>query len=54
LDGLLDDQLILIAPVTWGVRGSMNFWGWTEMEANVIHNEKIVFTITDQEMPRNS
>jgi len=51
LDGSLDDRLILIAPVTWGVRGAMNGWGWTEMTANHVSSERIVFTITDQEMP---
>jgi hypothetical protein len=29
----------------------MNGWSWTEMEADHESNEKIVFTIADQEMP---
>ena len=44
-EGDLDDKLILVAPVKWGVRGVNGDWGWKEMEASAFNKEKMTYTI---------
>lgn len=48
----LKEAQIIVAPVKWGVRGSMNSWGFTAMdlkeEAGVL-----VYTIKDCDLPAN-
>ncbi|MDR2041547.1 MAG: SusF/SusE family outer membrane protein [Tannerella sp.] len=46
-DNLLSDKLILIAPVTWGVRGAMNDWGFTEFPAPTFNKTTLTYTLTD-------
>ena len=42
----LSDAQILLCPVTWGVRGEMNSWGFTELKATEAKNEGITYTLT--------
>ena len=49
----LDDALILVAPVEWGVRGGMNNWGWTKMEATPASNNGITYVCSQQELGNN-
>lgn len=43
---------IILAPVAWGVRGTMNGWGFTEMEQKE-ENGTIIFTAKNCELPAN-
>lgn len=49
----LDDALILVAPVQWGVRGGMNNWGFSALEATAPSNDGITYTLTGQELGNN-
>lgn len=49
----LAEAQIIVAPVEWGVRGAMNGWGFTKMEATAFTNEGITYTIKDANMPKN-
>ncbi|MBO4475407.1 MAG: SusF/SusE family outer membrane protein [Bacteroidales bacterium] len=51
-DKLLNDAQILVSPVTWGVRGGMNSWGFTAMEATAPSNDGITYTISGQELAK--
>jgi hypothetical protein len=51
--GDLANAQIIVAPVEWGVRGAMNGWGFTKMEATEFSNEGITYTIKDAEMSKN-
>ena len=46
----LADAQILLCPVTMGVRGGMNSWGFTALEATEAKNEGITFTLTGQKL----
>lgn len=48
----LKNAQIILSPVTWGVRGAMNGWGFTEMEAKE-ENGGITFTVKDADMSAN-
>ncbi len=48
--GDLDDAQIVVCPVTMGVRGGMNSWGFTALEATAASNDGITFTAKDQEL----
>ena len=52
-DKLLSDAQILVSPVTWGVRGGMNNWGFTALEATAPSNDGITYTISGQELGNN-
>lgn len=43
----LNTALIIVAPAKWGVRGAMNSWGYTEMEASEFNTKKITYTLRD-------
>ncbi len=47
-NGDLSDQPIVIAPVTWGVRGGMNSWGFTDGTATAFNKTTMTFTWTEQ------
>lgn len=52
-NGDLTDQLIVIAPVTWGVRGGMNGWGSTDGTATAFSADDkttMTFTWTEQSL----
>lgn len=46
----LTDAQILLCPVTMGVRGGMNGWGFTALEATEAKNEGITFTLSGQKL----
>ena len=46
----LADAQILLCPVTWGVRGGMNGWGFTPLEATAASNDGITYTLTGQSL----
>ena len=46
-------QQIIVAPVTWGVRGAMNGWGVTNFEKGTPSNAGYTMTLTDQKVPAN-
>ena len=48
--GDLDDAQIVLCPVTMGVRGGMNSWGFDALEASTPSNDGITFTLSGQEM----
>lgn len=50
LKGDLAEPQILIAPVTFGLRGGMNSWGFTEMEASTFNKESMTFTVKGVEI----
>ena len=50
LDGSLEDKLILVAPVEWGVRGGMNGWGFTAGTRTEFNKTTMTYTWTDQEL----
>ena len=53
LDGSLEDKLILIAPVEWGVRGGMNGWGFTAFpEPAKYSNDGITWVLEDQSLAK--
>lgn len=46
----LTEAQILVAPVEWGVRGNMNGWGFTKMEATPASNDGITYVCSGQEL----
>ena len=46
----LDNAQIVLCPVTMGVRGGMNSWGFTELQATEPSNEGITFTLSGQKL----
>ena len=50
LNNDLDDAQILVSPVTYGVRGGMNSWGFTALEATAPKNDGITYTLTGQKL----
>ena len=48
----IDDAQIVLCPVTLGVRGGMNSWGFTPLEATEASNEGITFTLSGQELAK--
>ena len=44
LDGSLEDKLILVAPVEWGVRGGMNGWGFTAGTRSEFNKTTMTYT----------
>ena len=46
----LSEAQILVAPVEWGVRGNMNSWGFTKMEATPASNSGITYVCSGQEL----
>lgn len=53
LDGNLDNAQILVSEVTWGVRGGMNNWGFTALNATDPSNDGITYTLSGQELGNN-
>ena len=49
-DNFLSEPQIVLCPVTMGVRGGMNSWGFTELQATEPKNDGITYTITGQEL----
>ena len=49
----LAEPQILVAPVQWGVRGGMNNWGFTALEATAPSNDGITYTLSGQELGNN-
>lgn len=49
-DGVLADAQIVLCPVTLGVRGGMNSWGFTALEATAASNAGITYTLSGQEL----
>ena len=49
-DGVLADAQIVLCPVTMGVRGGMNSWGFTALEATAASNAGITYTLSGQEL----
>lgn len=49
-DKLLTEAQILVSPVTWGVRGGMNSWGFTALEATAPSNDGITYTLSGQKL----
>ena len=49
----LDEAQIVLCPVTMGVRGGMNSWGFTALEATEPSNDGITFTLSGQELGNN-
>ena len=43
-DGSLEDKLILVAPVEWGVRGGMNGWGFTAGTRSEFNKTTMTYT----------
>ncbi len=55
-NGDLSDQLIVIAPITWAVRGGMNSWGSTDGTATAFSADDkttMTFTWTEQSLAAN-
>lgn len=50
LNNDLDDAQILVSPVTYGVRGGMNSWGFTALEATAPKNDGITYTLSGQKL----
>ena len=50
LNNDLDDAQILVSPVQYGVRGGMNSWGFTALEATAPKNDGITYTLTGQKL----
>ena len=46
----LDEAQIVLCPVTMGVRGGMNSWGFTALEATEASNDGITFSLSGQEL----
>ncbi|MBP5172627.1 MAG: SusF/SusE family outer membrane protein [Bacteroidales bacterium] len=53
LDSKLDNAQILVAEAQYGVRGGMNNWGFTALEAGELSNAGTTFTLTAQELGNN-
>ena len=51
--GDLAEAQIVLCPVTMGVRGGMNSWGFTAMNATEPSNEGITYTLSGQELGNN-
>jgi hypothetical protein len=51
--GDLANAQIIVAPVEWGVRGGMNGWGFTKLEATEVSNDGITYTLGSQELLKN-
>ena len=49
-DGSLEDKLILVAPVEWGVRGGMNGWGFTAGARTEFNKTTMTYTWEGQEL----
>ncbi len=49
----LDAAQIVVSPVQYGVRGGMNNWGFTALEATAPNNDGITYTLTGQELGNN-
>jgi len=49
----LSEAQILVAPVEWGVRGGMNNWGFTKMEATPASNSGMTYVLSGQELGNN-
>ena len=49
----LAEAQILVAPVEWGVRGGMNSWNWTKMEATPASNSGITYVCSQQDLGNN-
>lgn len=43
----LNTALIIVSPATWGVRGAMNGWGYTPMNASKFDKKSITYTLKD-------
>ncbi len=50
LDGSLEDKLILVAPVEWGVRGGMNGWGFTTGTRSEFNKTTMTYTWEGQHL----
>ncbi|MBP5522037.1 MAG: SusF/SusE family outer membrane protein [Bacteroidales bacterium] len=48
----IEDAQIVLCPVTMGVRGGMNSWGFTPFEASEYSNSGITFTLSGQELAK--
>ena len=48
----IEDAQIVLCPVTMGVRGGMNSWGFTPLEASEYSNSGITFTLSGQELAK--
>lgn len=53
LDGSLEDKLILVAPVEWGVRGGMNGWGFTAGTRSEFNKTTMTYTWEGQALAAN-
>ena len=53
LDGSLEDKLILVAPVEWGVRGGMNSWGFTAGTRSEFNKTTMTYTWEGQALAAN-
>ena len=53
LDKKLDYAQILVAKTQYGVRGGMNSWSFTALEATEAKNDGITFTLTGQQLGNN-
>ena len=53
LDGSLEDKLILVAPVEWGVRGGMNGWGFTAGTRSEFNKTTMTYTWEGQSLAAN-
>ena len=48
----IEDAQIVLCPVTMGVRGGMNSWGFTPLDASEYSNSGITFTLSGQELAK--
>ena len=46
--GDLENKLIMVVPVEWGVRGAMNSWGYSAMTTPAFNKTSMTFVIEDQ------
>ncbi|MBO4469702.1 MAG: SusF/SusE family outer membrane protein [Bacteroidales bacterium] len=53
LDKKLDNAQILVAEAQYGVRGGMNSWGFTALEATEASNDGITYTLSGQQLGSN-
>lgn len=49
----LSDAQIIVAPVTWGVRGINSDWGWKEMTVSGFDQKTMTWTTSEYELIRN-
>lgn len=52
-DSKLDNAQIVAVPVEYGVRGAMNNWGFTALQAGELSNEGTTFTLTGVNLKAN-